>query len=80
MATLQAAGDTALWKNRPRRTITGTAQNSEQCQYGVHWKWGDRVQVEVDSIAYDSRIDTIEIDVQNGDERITGRFRTEVAL
>jgi hypothetical protein len=80
MATLQAAGDTALWKNRPRRTITGTAQNSEQCQYGVHWRWGDRVQVEVDSIAYDSRIDTIEIDVQNGVERITGRFRTEVAL
>jgi hypothetical protein len=80
VTTLAAVGSSELYKTRPRRVVTGTAMNVDSCQYGVHWFFGDKVIVEVDDISYDARIDSVEINVENGKERIVAKFRAEVLL
>lgn len=71
----EAAG--TVRKGRARRIFTGTILNTNDCEYGKHWRWGDRVTVFEFGQKIDCRVDTITVTLSSGKEDITANLRSD---
>lgn len=58
-AILESRGQTALTKNMPRVTFEGDAVESPTSQYGIHWKFGDKVRIAHRGLTFDGHIDRV---------------------
>lgn len=68
----------ALRENRPKRVFQGELVNVPgSTEYNIHWKWGDAVTVEFESEVINCTIEAIQVEVQNGTERILATLRAE---
>ena len=76
-AALQAEANAALWERRPRRIFSGSIQDTPQCAYGIHWRWGDLVVAQFEGRSYDCHVDTVRIKVAKGAESISAQLRAE---
>lgn len=75
-----ALGDLAdgrLRAARPVRLITGRVADTPTARYGRDWNWGDYVTVQVQTLNYDARIDTVTVEVSGGRETIDAGVRVD---
>lgn len=65
---------------RGRVLFTGKLIDTPDCQYGVHWNWGDYVTAQDFGASFDCRIDSVQVDVGTGNsyETITVGLRAEL--
>lgn len=69
--------DTAVRAGRPRVVVSGKIAQTQDCQYGVHWLWGDYVTIQAFGREVDARIDAITVEVSPGGETISAVVRGE---
>ena len=75
---VDADANAALRENRPKRVFQGELVNVPgSTEYNVHWKWGDLVTVEFEGEVFNCSIDAVQIEVQDGQERILATLRAE---
>lgn len=65
-----------LTKLLPKTTITGTFAENETFQWGVDWDFQDRLTVLSDGLFIDVFVETLDGELNNGEEKITGTFST----
>lgn len=65
-AIMQASGNSVLEAGRPQIQVAGQITETQSTRYGVDWKWGDCVTIEVDGITFDARIEGIQVSVKEG--------------
>lgn len=65
-----------LTKLLPKTTITGTFAENETFQWGVDWDFQDRLTVFSDGLFIDVFVETLDGELNNGEEKITGTFST----
>lgn len=65
-----------LAKLLPKVTITGTFAENETFQWGVDWDFQDRLTVLSDGLFIDVFVETLDGELNNGEEKITGTFST----
>lgn len=65
-----------LAKLLPKITITGTFAENETFQWGVDWDFQDRLTVLSDGLFIDVFVETLDGELNNGEEKITGTFST----
>lgn len=73
-ADVQADADAGVRGGRPVITATGDLVDTDLCQRGVHYNYGDLVTVEVRGVQYDMRCDLIEVTLTGGVERTQSGF------
>lgn len=70
-----AAGQAALMAGRPKLRFTGTLVETDNCRFGVHWNWGDKVIVSYRKRQYSAVITAVDISIsKDGKEQIAGTF------
>jgi Siphovirus ReqiPepy6 Gp37-like protein len=58
---VQDEADDALYAARTVRRFSGSAQDTEGCTYGVHYRWGDRVTAQILDQQFDCRVDPVNV-------------------
>jgi hypothetical protein len=76
-AQLATEADGALWRRRPVQQLSGTIQSTPDCQYRVHWGWGDLLAAEFNGEILAARVHTVTVDVADGVERVTAQLRAD---
>jgi len=66
-----------LVKGRPKKTVQATVQQNKNCQYGIHYQFGDLVNVEGFGEVFQAHLDTYNIKYERGKETITPILRGE---
>lgn len=74
IAAIQANADAAVRNGRPIITATGDLTDTDTCQRGVHYTFGDLVTVEVRGIQYDMRVDLLDVTLSQGVETTKAGF------
>jgi hypothetical protein len=74
---VQAEANALLRAGRGRRTFTASILDTPGATYGLHYGYGDIVAAVVDGDTLDCRIDTVHIGVQDGQETLDLRLRSE---
>jgi hypothetical protein len=73
---LQDEAKTAVRAGRPKRSFSGTLVNVPGAtEYGVHWKFGDKVTAEFEGEAVDCVIDSVQVGIARGKETINAKLR-----
>jgi hypothetical protein len=67
----------AVREGRPRRIFNGEIVDVPGTRYGIHWDWGDKLMVQVDNDVFQSRVDTLQVNVSAGKETIRVQVRAE---
>ncbi len=78
-AQITAEATAAVREGRPRRSFVGEILDTEQCAYGVHWQWGDRVSAEHRGVTYDCLVSAVRVTVADGQETIAASLQGESA-
>lgn len=73
---LQDEADAALYASQARIAVEGAILDAPQATYGIHYGWGDRVTVLVDSYQVDAIIDPVHITLDQRGERRDIRVRS----
>lgn len=60
---LYAEGRAAVFANRRRVSLSGYLRDTDSCQYGVHYRYGDRVVAQYRGAAMDAHVDAFAITV-----------------
>lgn len=68
----------ALWNGRPFITIGGTLISTPDTEFGTHWGLGDLVTAEFDDVAQDSLVESVLVQVKDGNDQISGTARSVV--
>lgn len=68
---------TAVRVGRPKRVFEAVVLDVPGIQYGVHWRFGDKVTAEYGGETFDVSVDAITVHVSGGEETITARLRAE---
>ncbi len=74
IAAIQADADAAVRNGRPIITATGDLMDTDACQRGVDYDFGDLVTVEVRGIQYDMRVDLLDVTFSQGVETTRAGF------
>jgi hypothetical protein len=74
--TLADEVDEALEAGQPVESFTADLLSMDGCEYGVHWGVGDQVTAIWLGDNIDAHIATVEVDVDEAGERISGRLAT----
>ncbi len=72
---LDAEANAALYAGRPVVTVGGTLLNTEDTEYGTHWKEGDLVTAQFDTVSQTCIVESASIDIASGKESIRGVAR-----
>lgn len=75
---LIARGQQRLAETRPRAYISGRVRSTEHTLYGRDWDLGYRVTVNALKVQFDALIRVVNVQVQNGRERVTGLVEAEL--
>ena len=60
---------------RPVMVFSGDLLSIPGCEYGLDWRWGDRILVTFDGLTFDALIRTVTVSVdENGKETISSRL------
>lgn len=62
-AEVQDEADDALYAARLVRRFSGSAQDTDGCIYGIHYRWGDRVTAEVLDQQFACRVDPVSVSI-----------------
>lgn len=65
-----------LAKLSPKTNIQGTFAENETFQWGIDWDFQDRLTVLSDGLFVDVFVETLDGELNNGEEKITGTFST----
>ena len=60
-AQVQDEADDALYATRTVRRFSGSAQDTDGCTYGVHYRWGDRVTAQILDQQFNCRVDPVAV-------------------
>ena len=74
IGAIQANADAAVRNGRPIITATGDLVDTDTCQRGVHYTFGDLVTVEVRGIQYDMRVDLLDVTLTQAVETTEAGF------
>jgi hypothetical protein len=74
---LATEADGALWRRRPVQQLSGTIQSTPDCQYRVHWGWGDLLAAEFNGEILSVRVHSVTVEVADGVERVTAQLRAD---
>jgi hypothetical protein len=69
-ATVQDEAETELRARLPKHKISGDIADTDACRYGLNYKFGDRTTIETDEASMDAFVNSVQISVSNGAERI----------
>lgn len=70
LAAVTAEADAELHKRVPKRTISGKVADIDNCRYGLHYGFGDKVTVETDEVSVTAFVDSIHVTVSEGQETV----------
>jgi hypothetical protein len=76
-AAIQSEANAALQENRARKTLTGRIIDTEGCQDGVHYRYGDIVYAEYRGQGYDAHINMLHVTIEGGRETRENQIRAE---
>jgi hypothetical protein len=76
-ASIQSEANAALQEKRMRRTLTGNIIDTEGCQDGVHYRYGDIVFAEYRGQGFDAHINFMRVVIENGQETRENQIRAE---
>jgi hypothetical protein len=78
--TLADYAEAQLDRWRSRRSFSARVASVPGLVYGTHWRWGDRVTVDIEGAAFDCSIDELSVEVSEGEEVITTTLVAEGIL
>jgi hypothetical protein len=76
-AGVQAEADAELYLNRARKVLTGRIVDTDNCKFGVDYRFGDVVYAEYNNIGYDAHVNTMHVIEEGGRETIDCQIRGE---
>ncbi|NJO83941.1 MAG: hypothetical protein HC828_14910 [Blastochloris sp.] len=74
---LATEADGALWRRRPVQQLSGMIQSTPECQYRVHWGWGDLLAAAFDDEILTVRAHSVTVEIADGVERVTAQLRAD---
>jgi hypothetical protein len=69
-ASVQDEAEAELRARIPKRKFSGKAVDVDKCRYGLHYKFGDKVTVELQEITLDAYVNTVHVTKTDGQETI----------
>jgi hypothetical protein len=80
-AGIQAEATAELAQRRPRVTFAADIVQTPYCQYGVHYRWGDRVSCEIENLMFDAMLQAVQVRIgSDGNEKISARLEGSIWL
>jgi hypothetical protein len=77
---LQGDADARLWSGRPRLRVSGRLVESSTVRYGVHFRHGDIVVVDVGAVQQSARLSAVRVVVDENGESVDARVSTETVI
>ncbi len=77
---LTESANKELVNGRPKRTVLAEIQENKNCRYGIHYQYGDLVNVEASDEVFQCHFDTLSIKYERGRETINPILHGEKAI
>lgn len=72
---LQAEANAEMQRRKPKDVVVATVANTEGALYGVHWNFGDRIDVLINGKRYTCLVEGVQVQVSGGKEQISATLR-----